>query len=57
VERLFHLLGICLDDPSKEPWVNEQQASLEELHQQLLREGWRLVGRDFEQAGTQPRSS
>jgi hypothetical protein len=37
--------GTRLDDPSKEPWVNEQQASLKELHQQLLREGWRLVGR------------
>lgn len=33
-----------LDDPSKEPWINEQRASLEELHRQLLREGWRLVG-------------
>jgi hypothetical protein len=33
-----------LDDPSKEPWANEQRASLEELHQRLLREGWQRVG-------------
>jgi hypothetical protein len=35
-----------LEDPSgKGAWATEQQGRLEELHQQLLREGWRLVGR------------
>jgi hypothetical protein len=35
-----------LDDPSgKGAWAEEQRARLDELHQQLLREGWRLAGR------------
>jgi hypothetical protein len=35
-----------LGNPSgKGPWADEQRASLEELQEQLLREGWRLVGR------------
>jgi hypothetical protein len=35
-----------LDNPSgKGAWAGEQQARLEELHQQLLREGWRPAGR------------
>ena len=35
-----------LEDPSgKGAWATEQRGRLEELHQQLLREGWRLVGR------------
>ena len=35
-----------LEDPDgKGAWATEQRARLEELHQQLLREGWRLVGR------------
>jgi hypothetical protein len=35
-----------LEDPSgKGAWAAEQRARLEELHQQLLREGWRPDGR------------
>jgi hypothetical protein len=35
-----------LEDPSgKRARAGEQRARLEELHQQLLREGWRPVGR------------
>jgi hypothetical protein len=34
-----------LDDPSgKGAWAEEQRGRLEELHQQLLREGWRPAG-------------
>jgi hypothetical protein len=35
-----------LEDPSgKGAWATEQRARLDELHQQLLREGWRSAGR------------
>ena len=33
------------DSGGKGAWAAEQRARLDELHQQLLRQGWRLVGR------------
>jgi hypothetical protein len=41
--RWFPATG--LEDPSRKgAWATEQRARLEELHQRLLREGWRPVG-------------